>query len=424
MNRYTKIDNSLFKLNRKNLSKNIKENSVVVLNSNNEYLRNGDVLHKYRQNSNLFYLCGIEQPESILFITNSNESYLFTTRPEPTIETWIGRKLRTEESTAISGIENVYYLDELEVMLPEILEGKTDIYFDIKFDEEPEIPSRDLIFYNKYKNAFKNLKHHEVNEIMIKLRAVKSKIELELINKAIRITEKAFNSYLKAIKPGIKEYELEAELSYIFNKNGATHSFHPIVASGSNACTLHYDVNSSECKDGEMILLDFGAEYGNYAADISRTVPANGKFSDRQKECYNAVLEVQLQAIKLVKAGTTVNRINAQVVELMEKAMIKLGLFTEEDIKNQDVNNKLYFNYYMHGASHLLGIDVHDLGFRNKDMVLKEGMIITMEPGIYIKEEGIGIRIEDDILITKDGNKNLTSSVPKKIEEIEKLMNA
>jgi Xaa-Pro aminopeptidase len=423
MIKYTPINTDLFQKNRTNLANKLQKDSIAIICSNNQYSRNGDVLHKYRQNSSFFHLTGIEQEDSTLILTDNNEAFLFIIKPEPKMETWLGRKLRDKDAIEISGVKNIYYEEELPEFIKKLSSDKKNLYMDIDFeDEEEDIPSRDFIIYDELEDRLEKLNFVYLQPLLIENRAIKDQLELKLMNKAIEITHSAFNRMIKKVKNGVKEYQLEAELSYEMNMNGATHSFHPIVASGINSCTLHYETNADTCRNGELILFDFGAEYGNYAADISRTLPVSGKFSARQKECYQAVLDIQKETIKLIKPGTTVNIINKTVVDLFEKKMIELGLFTKEELINQDKEAPLYFNYYMHGASHLLGLDVHDIGFRNKDMELKPGMVITCEPGIYIKDEKIGIRIEDDILITKDGCENLTKDIPKEIHEIESLM--
>ncbi|MCD4665134.1 MAG: Xaa-Pro dipeptidase, partial [Bacteroidales bacterium] len=245
--------------------------------------------------------------------------------------------------------------------------------------------------------------------------------EIKLLKKACDITDSAFRRILKFVKPGVKEYEIEAEITHEYLKNGARgHAYQPIVASGKNALVLHYIENKDECKNGELLLMDFGAEYGNYAADCSRTIPVNGKFTDRQKDCYEAVLRVQKKAIKLYTPGNTIDKVNKEVWTMMEKEMIDLGLFTKNDVKNQDKEKPLYTKYLMHGVAHFIGLDVHDVGGKYQEF--KKGMVLTCEPGLYIKEEGIGIRIENNIIVD-DKPVDLMAGIPSEIEEIEKMMN-
>ena len=286
-----------------------------------------------------------------------------------------------------------------------------------------EVPYRDLRFAADLKIKYSHFNFEKSTPIMSLLRTIKSPVEIELIRKACQITEKTFHRLLKFIKPGVMEYEIEAEIIHEFIRNSATgHSFHPIVASGKNATYLHYEKNNQPCKDGDLVLLDFGAEYANYPADLSRTIPVNGKFSKRQKECYNAVLKVMKQARQMLVIGTTIEKYHAEVCKLMEAEMIRLGLFTDTDVKNQNPEKPLYLKYYMHGTSHFIGLDVHDLG--SKQEPIKAGMIFSCEPGLYIKEEGIGIRIEDDILITDKGPVDLLENVPVEVDEIEEIMNS
>jgi Xaa-Pro aminopeptidase len=256
---------------------------------------------------------------------------------------------------------------------------------------------------------------------MAMLRTIKHEIEIEQIRKAIEITGKGFVRAVKFVKPGVMEYEIEAEIQHEFIRNCASgNAFYPIIASGKNACCLHYVANNDKCRDGELLLLDMGAEYANYAGDLSRTIPVNGKFTQRQKDCYNAVLRVMKKAKSMLIVGTTIEKYHAEVCKLMEKELIGLGLFTADDVKNQDPEKPLFMKYYPHGTSHFMGLDVHDLGFKQEP--LKPGMVFSCEPGIYIMEEGIGIRIENDILITEDGPVDLTEGIPVEVEEIEALM--
>jgi Xaa-Pro aminopeptidase len=276
-------------------------------------------------------------------------------------------------------------------------------------------------FTKEIKEKFPNHTYLRSAPIMLNLRTIKSKIEIELIQKACDITGKAFRRILKFTKPGVMEYQVEAEVSHEFTWNRADgHSYYPIIASGGSACILHYIENNRECKDGDLLLLDFGCEYANYAADLSRTIPVNGKFSQRQKDCYNAVLRVMKQAIQMLRPGTTIDLYHAEVCKLMEAEMIGLGLFSAEDVKNQDPAKPLFMKYYPHGTSHYLGLDVHDLGF--KQQVFQPGMVFTCEPGLYIPAEGIGIRIENDILVTEGAAFDLMANIPIEIEEIESLM--
>jgi Xaa-Pro aminopeptidase len=271
------------------------------------------------------------------------------------------------------------------------------------------------------KNEYPTHKFERLNPMITEFRMCKEPEEIKMMQQACDITEKAFRRLLKSTRPGMMEYEVEAEITHEFISNGAGgHAYYPIVASGVNACVLHYVKNDQRLKNGDLILLDFGAEYGNYAADLTRTIPINGKFNKRQKDCYNAVLRVMKKATQLIVPGATIEKINKDVTKLMEAEMIGLGLFTAKDVKNQNADSPMYFKYYMHGNSHFLGLDVHDVGTRQ--MVLKPGMVLTCEPGLYIKEEEIGIRIENDILVNEKGPIDLMKNIPREVEEIEALM--
>ena len=425
--RYNQIDSKLFIKNRDKLNKLLKLNSLTIINSNDEMPRNGDQLFKFRQNSDLFYLTGLEQEKCILCLcpNQPNEELreiVFIIKANEELETWHGHKYTKEEASKISAIKNVKCLDEFNDVLKELISFSQNIY--LNKNEYPkfstDVPYRDIRFASKLKEQFPDKNYKQLAPLLTKLRLLKEDVEIELMQKACDITKKAFHRVLKFVEAGKMEYEIEAEITheYITNKaNG--HAYAPIVASGINACTLHYVDNDNKCKDGDLLLMDFGAEYANYAADCSRTIPVNGKFSDRQKECYNAVLRIFKKAKKLFIPGNTIDNINKEVNQLIEKEMIYLGLFTEDDVKNQDTENPLYFKYLMHGISHFIGLDVHDVGA--KSIALEKGMVLTCEPGLYIKEEGIGIRLENDILVD-DKPIDLMKNIPIEIEEIEELM--
>jgi len=376
-------------------------NSFTLVESNYVMPRNGDVDYKYRQNSDFFYLTGIEQEKSVLLLCPTHpekekRELLFLTQPDKKTETWYGKKLTKQQAQEISGIKKVYWLSELSYFIKDYHERNKKVYLQTTVN-------RDFIPMpgEKMKRKVKLKKRIEfvcIKPLMQEMRLVKEPEEIELIKKAISITKLAYKKVLKTIKPNIKEYELEAVITSEFIKNGAAgHAYEPIIASGENACILHYTENDKVCKDGDVVLFDFGAEYANYAADLSRTIPVNGKFTKRQQEIYDAVLDVQQKAIKLYVPGNTINKINEEVEKMIEEKLILLGLFSAEDVKKQDEDNPLFRKYYMHGVTHFLGLDVHDVGA--KDVVFKENMVLTCEPGIYIEEEGIGIRIENDIIV-------------------------
>lgn len=388
--------------------------------------RNGDQYHPFRQHSDLFYLTGVEQEKTMLLIFKNHpqQSYqqiLFIIRPDETLETWEGPKLCVNEAREISGIESVRFLDEAETVVRELMIQAQAVYLNQNEYPKffPETISRDDRFAAKLRQDYPLHRYERLAPLLWKLRTIKSAIELDLMETAIFITGDAFQRVVKTLKPGMAEYEVEAEIIYEFTRQGATHAYQPIIASGINACSLHYHLNDSSCCDGDLVLMDFGAEYANYAADVTRTLPVNGKFTPRQRDCYNAVLRVLKKATALYTPGNTINLINQHVNKMMELEMIGLGLFTQEDIHNQPDDKPLFTKYFMHGTAHFLGLDVHDVG--GKDIPLENGMILTCEPGIYIKEEKIGIRIEDNILVGKEPAV-LTISIPREISDIENIM--
>jgi Xaa-Pro aminopeptidase len=426
--KYNYIDKNLFVNNRAKLINGIKPNSLIIVNSNDEMPRNGDQFFKFRQNSDLFYLTGLDQEKCILCICpdhplEPNREVVFTMKTNETMVTWFGHKYSKEAVTETSGVQTVMWLDEFENYLKEYMSRVENVYLNL--NENPrfstEVPLKDFRFANKIKNDFPLHNYERLAPVMTELRLVKEPEEIALMSKACEITEKAFRRVLKFLKPGVMEYELEAEITHEFLMNRASgHSYSPIVASGINACILHYEENNKECKDGDLVLLDFGAEYANYAGDCSRTIPVNGKFSPRQKDCYNAVLRVMKYAKSLLVPGTTIDIYHKEVCKFMEKELIGLGLITGEDLEKQDKDKPLYFKYYMHGTSHFMGLDVHDVG--TKQHILKKGMVLSCEPGIYIPEENIGIRIENDIMVD-DVPVDLMNNIPIEVEEIEAIMN-
>ena len=427
--RYQSINSNLFTQNRNRLASLMDAKSVAVFHSADQYPRNGDQYFAYRQQSDMFYLTGIEQEQTILmmapnFFNKNLQEALFILKPDKKLETWEGHKLTKEEARNISGIENIYWLEDFEVSLREVLLDNKNLYFNtnenVKFISE--VAERNLRFANEIIEKYPLHSYKRIAPLMKQLRQVKSDTEIDLIRHACKITKKAFYKVLETVKPGMKEYEIEAEIIGEFIRNGAAgHGYAPIIASGKSACMLHYTYNDKVCNDGDLVLMDFGAEYANYTADMSRTIPVNGKFTPRQKDCYDAVLDVFKQAREMMIPGNTIDMVNKAVVKMMEKKMIALGLFTEEDVKNQDKENPLFFNYYMHGVSHPLGLDVHDVG--SKYEPFKPGMVVTCEPGLYIEEENLGIRIENDILITEDGPVDLMIDIPIETDEIEAAMN-
>jgi Xaa-Pro aminopeptidase len=422
------IDPQLFIENRRRFVKEMQPGSIAIFNSNDEVPANGDALYRFQQNSNLYWLTGIEQEDTmvIFFPDNPDEKYrevLVLVRPVELKEKWDGKRLRAKEATAICGIKTIVWLDTLDALLQTWVHQADTIYLDTNENDRKgsDIQTRDYRYIQQMQQRYPLHKYERSAKILKKLRGVKSKYEVAVVQQAIDITEKAFRRLLQFIRPGVMEYEIEAELVHEFLRNRARgEAYSSIIASGDRARTLHYISNNSECLDGELVLMDFGANYGGYAADLTRTVPVNGTFTKRQKEVYNACLHLHDYAKGLLKPGISIVDYTEKVGSEATKQFIKLGLITKADVKNEDKNNRAYRKYLYHGISHHLGIDVHDLGTRTQP--LTEGMLLTVEPGIYIEEEQTGVRIENNVWITSTGNKDLMKNIPIKAEEIEALM--
>ncbi|PVX47202.1 aminopeptidase P [Flavobacterium sp. 103] len=427
--RYDSIPVSLFENNRGRFTSKMQSNSLAILTSNDVMPNNADDVMGFAQNNDLFYLSGIEQDETILVLfpdafKEENRAILFVKEVNEHSLIWEGDFLTKEQVKAISGIKNVKWTHEFEKTF-QLFAFESDVIY-LGHNEHIKRVTSDMstrqdrmILWCKEKYPLHQ--YERVAKITRDLRPIKSDEEVALIQKAIAISIKGFKSVLKAAKPNVKEYELEAELAYHYIKNGATrHAFKPIVASGKNACALHYNTNDAVCKDGEMILVDFGVCYGNYNSDTTRCLPVNGKFSPRQKEVYESVLYCLKEGSKLLKPGVLSKDYELKMAELIETELIKLRLITSEDIANQNPENPAYKKYFMHGTAHHLGLDVHDVGLYSRPF--EKGMVLTCEPGIYIREEGIGVRLENDYLLTADGNINLCEDMPIEIFEIEELM--
>lgn len=428
--KYNPIDATLFKTNRKNFTSKLKTNAIAFFNSNDEYLRSGDQTFPFKQNSDFFYLTGIDQEQSILFLYPDcpNPLYkevLFIRQTNEHIAVWEGHKYSKEQAMATSGILSVYWLDDLWSIVSSVVNYSEKIYLNTNENDRfgNETSYRDLRFITQLKEKYPLHEYHRAAPIMRDLRVIKSEAEVELTNIACRITGDAFRRVLRFVKAGVKEYEIEAEIIHEFIKQGATgHAYSPIIASGANANILHYNDNNQVCKDGDVILFDFAAEYANYNADLSRSIPVNGKFTKRQKDVYKAVLHVMKEAKKMLVPGTIWNEYHDEVGKIMTDQLIGLGLLSKFDVERQNPAMPLYKKYFMHGTSHHLGLDVHDFASRYKPF--EAGNLLTCEPGIYIREEGLGIRLENDILITTDGNVDLMADIPIEAEEIEEIMNS
>lgn len=426
--RYAPINPNLFIQNRQKLIKLLKSNSIVVLNSNDVMPTSADGIRPFVQNTDIFYLSGIDQEETIvmLFPDAPEEKFreiLFIRETNEKIATWEGQRLTKEEASNISGIKTVYWTSEFSAIFKSLVFYADHIYLNTNehLRAETTVETRDDRFIKWCKTVYPLHTYERLAPLMHHLRAIKSPIEIELIRKACQITESAFRRLLRFIKPGVWEYEIEAEIYHEFLRNGSRRpAYEPIIASGSDTCVLHYVKNDKQCQNGDLVLMDFGAEYANYAADLTRTVPVNGTFTDRQKEVYHAVLRIQRTAISLLKPGNQLNDYHKEVGKIVEEELIKLGILKVEEVQKQDTEAPLYKKYFMHGTSHYLGLDVHDVG--NKYRKFEPGMVFTCEPGIYLKEEQIGIRLENDILITDNGPVDLMETVPIEPDHIESLM--
>ncbi|MCA0933388.1 aminopeptidase P N-terminal domain-containing protein [Lutimonas saemankumensis] len=427
--RYQNLPSTVFKKNRKEFSKEMLPNSIALLASNDIQVTNADDSMGFAQNNDLFYLSGIDQEETLLLLypdayKEENKEILFIKETNEHIKIWEGEKLSAEQAKDISGISRVEWVDNFEKIL-QLMAFEADNFY-LGHNEHIKRVTKDvetrqdrLIKWCKRKYPLHD--YFRAAKITRSLRQIKSKEEVDMIKKAAAISIQGFKRVLQKVEPGIKEYALEAELSYKLIKEGAQrHAFKPIVASGSNACALHYNNNDDFCKEGDMILMDFGVCYGNYNSDTTRCFPVNGKFSKRQREVYSAVLRCLKKGSALLKPGVVPKDYEEQMASLVETELIGLGLLSQEDIDNQDPDNPLYKKYFMHGTAHHIGLDVHDVGLYSRP--LERGMVLTCEPGIYIAEEGIGCRLENDYLITINGNINLTEEMPIEIEDIERLM--
>lgn len=426
--RYEAIDPNFFVENRKRFKELMEEDSMAVFHSNDEFPRNGDQNFPFRQQSDLFYLTGIDQEDTILMIApqHPNASFrevLFVKETSEQIAIWEGQKFSKEQASKVSGVKTVCWVRDFEVVLKDLISWASKVY--LNSNEYPKyynpVPYKDLRFANELVERYPTQVFDRAAPIMTELRKIKSQQEVDLIKKAGEITGKAFERVCEYVKTGVKEYEVQAQIEYVFTMSGANgFAYLPIIASGANSCVLHYIDNDLICNDGDLLLMDFGAEYANYAADVTRTIPVNGKFTSRQRACYEAVLRVHNKAVQLLVPGTSIDAFNKEVNRLMEAEMIQLGLFSKEDVAKQDPQKPLYTKYFMHGTAHPIGLDVHDVG--SKYDPIEVGMVLTCEPGLYIREENIGIRIENNILVTKDGPVNLTAQIPMKVEEIERMM--
>ncbi|XVJ64718.1 MAG: aminopeptidase P family protein [Lacibacter sp.] len=426
--KYHPLNPQIFVQNRQRFTKAMLPNSIAIFVSNDEWPMNGDAIHAFKQNSDLFWLSGITQEDSIviLFPDNPDPKYrevLVLVRPNELKEKWDGKRLRANEAIHMSGMPTVVWLDSIDALLQTWIHLADHIYLDSNENDRKAnlIRSREYRFIDEMQSRYPLHSYQRAAKIMKELRGIKTAEEIEVVQQAIDITENTFRRLLQFIKPGVMEYEIEAEIYHYFLSQRATGpAYGSIIASGDRARTLHYVSNNQECKDGELILMDFGAEYGGYCADLTRTIPVNGKFTRRQKTVYNACLHLHDYAKSLLKPGITIVDYTDKVGEEATQQFLKIGLLKKSDVKNEDPENRAYRKYLYHGISHHLGVDVHDLGTRTAP--IKPGMLFTVEPGIYIEEEQMGVRIENNIWITRNGHKDLMKNIPITVEEIEALM--
>lgn len=429
--KYERINKELYKHNRANFASAMKTGTLAVFNSNDIYPISADGSMPFQQHRDILFLSGVDQEESILVIfpTASNERHrevLFLRETNETIAIWEGEKLTKDAAFEVSGIKTVYWLNQFPTIFKQLMAEAEGIYLNTNehLRASTEVETREDRFIKQVKQDYPAHQVHKSAPILHRLRSIKHAIEIELMQKACKITEAGVRRILGFVKPGVWEYEIEAELAHEFLRSRSSgFAYTPIIASGKNACVLHYIENNQQCADGDVILLDVGAEYANYSSDLTRCIPVNGRFTERQKKVYNAVLSVKKQAEKLLVPGTIMAEYHKEVGKFMETELLGLGLIDHTDIKNQNPEWPAYKKYFMHGTSHFLGLDTHDVGIWHEP--IKEGMVFTCEPGIYIPEEGLGIRLEDDLVVQSTGAPfNLMKDIPLEAAEIEDLMNS
>ena len=429
--KYDRINKELYIRNRAKFISQLEEGALAVFNSNDIYPISADSTMPFQQHRDILYLSGVDQEESILvlFPGSKNENHrevLFLRETNAHIAVWEGEKLDKQMAYETSGIKTVYWLEQFQSIFKQMMAEASTVYINTNehLRANTEVETREDRSIKKLKIDYPAHQYRKSAPIMHRIRSVKEQEELELLQKACNITEAGFRRLLGFIQPGVWEYEIEAELAHEFLRNRSKgFAYTPIVASGKNACVLHYIENNKQCLDGDVILLDVGAEYANYASDLTRCVPVNGRFTARQKQVYNAVLHVKKEAEKLLVPGTILADYHKEVGNIMERQLLDLGLIDQTDIKNQKPEWPAYKKYFMHGTSHFLGLDTHDVGIWNEP--IQAGMVFTCEPGIYIPEEGLGIRLEDDLVVQSSGAPfNLMRNIPIEADEIESIMNS
>ncbi len=429
--KYEQIPSSLFVKNRKKFAEQLLPKSLAVFNSNDIYPISADSTMPFQQHRDIFYLSGVDQEESILLVfpdayLEENREILFLRETNDHIAVWEGEKLNKEQAYEASGIKTVYWLSDFDKIFKTLMYEAENVYLNKNehYRSSVETETREDRFIKKIKADFPMHQYKRSNPILQRLRSIKEPEELALIQNACNTTEKGIRRLLSFIKPNVWEYEIEAELIHEFVRNRSKgFAYTPIIASGNNANVLHYIANNQQCKDGDLILLDVGAEYGNYSSDLTRTIPVNGKYSDRQKEIYNAVLRCKIEAEQRLIAGNNWYRFHKEMGEVYTAELLRLGLIDKADVQNEDPKWPAYKKFMMHGTSHHMGLDTHDYGILTDDFV--ENMVFTNEPGFYIPAEGFGVRIEDDYVIQSSGTPfNLMGNIPITVEEIEDLMNS
>jgi Xaa-Pro aminopeptidase len=426
--RYQPIPSTLFADRRRFFSSKMIPGSVAIFCSNDPMPRNGDQFYPFRQDSDLFALSGLDQPGSILIIYVDGKKkiheFAFILPNDPEHVIWHGERYSLKQAGNLSGIKTIYYNHQWDAVMSGIFQSASTLYVNPRHDErfETEVLSQNDRMTERLKKQYPMHAFKEAHDILRQMAMVKHPVEIDMLKRAVDVTGMAFDRVLQTMKPGMKEFEIEAELTYVLSKNGCHHAFEPIVASGKSACTLHYVRNDRKIGRDDLVLIDFGAEYACMASDMTRTIPSSGRFSKRQKEIYRSVLTVLHEITEIMRPGITIEDLNKEAGLLIERELVRLKLATRKEIKSQNPKSPVRRKYFMHGIGHHLGYDVHDLSERS--VPLKPGMIITCEPGLYIREEKTGIRLENDILITRGKPRNLMSGIPIDPEEIEEIMNS
>ena len=427
--KYHRLNKQLFIDNRERFKSMMEPNSLAIFHSNDIYPTSADGTMPFKQATDILWLSGVDQEDSVLVIfpdakRNEDKELLFLTETNDLIAVWEGEKLTKKEAFEVSGIQTVYWLSEFDTIMKSLMSQTENVYLLTQehLRRNTPVQTREMRLNAELKTIYPNHNYKRSAPFLNKLRAIKTALEIEVMKIAAEITAAGFNRVLKFLKPDCWEHEIEAEFIHEFVKRRSRgFAYSPIIGSGSNACVLHYLENNKRCISGDLVLIDVGAEYANYACDVTRCFPVNGKFTDRQREVYESVLRVEKASIELLKPGAVLSEYHKRVGDLMTKELINLNLLSQEEVDNQNPSWPAYKKYFMHGTSHYLGLDVHDYGLWDGSP-MEAGMVFTCEPGIYIPEEGIGIRIEDDILITSSGYINLTKEIPKEVSEIEAAM--